>query len=36
MTTSPLSTGGGFAAELWAAGAPTYDAIVAHPFLSPG
>jgi thiaminase (transcriptional activator TenA) len=25
---------GGFAAELWAAGAPAYDAIVAHPFLA--
>ena len=27
-------TGPGFAAELWAAGAGTYDAIVAHPFLA--
>ena len=33
MTGSDGSTGG-FAAELWAAGAPTYDAIVAHPFLA--
>lgn len=28
------TSGGGFAAELWAAGAPVYDAIVAHPFLA--
>jgi thiaminase/transcriptional activator TenA len=28
------TSGDGFAAELWAAGAPTFDAIVAHPFLA--
>lgn len=31
---SAFASASGFAAELWEAGAPTYEAIVAHPFLT--
>ena len=34
MSTPPTGRTDGFAAELWSAGAATYDAIVAHPFLT--